>query len=182
MKKQLLSLVLFFILILTTSILSQVGTGGEPYSFSHFINGAIETLVMPAVDVQALLAEDELEKDKGIPFRFGAPIDVSLNLQNSGSWEILPDGSKLWRLKIISTGASTLNLMYDDFWLPEGAVLYLYNKDRKEIIGGFTKLNNKENGKFATGLTRGDEIITIGGFIGKVVAINSDTVVINLNA
>ena len=32
------------------------------------------------------------------------------------------------------------------------------------------------------GLTRGDEIITIGGFIGKVVSINSDTVVINLNA
>lgn len=158
MKKQLLSLVLFFILILTTPILSQVGIGGEPYSFTHSINGFFETKVMPAVDLQALLAEDELEKDKGIPFRFGAPIDVNFNLQNSGSWEILPDGSKLWRLRIISSDASTLNLMYDDFWLPEGAVLYLYNKERKEVIGGFTKSNNKENGKFATGLTRGDEV------------------------
>ena len=41
---------------------------------------------------------------------------------------------------------------------------------------------DKEAKEMRDGLTRGDEIITIGGFIGKVVAINSDTVVINLNA
>lgn len=41
---------------------------------------------------------------------------------------------------------------------------------------------DKEAKEMRDGLTRGDEVITIGGFIGKVVSINADTVVINVNA
>lgn len=41
---------------------------------------------------------------------------------------------------------------------------------------------DKEAKEMRDGLTKGDEVITIGGFIGKVVSINAETVVINVNA
>lgn len=38
---------------------------------------------MPAVDVQALLAEDA-QAGKDVPFRFGYGINANINIENSG--------------------------------------------------------------------------------------------------
>lgn len=140
-------------------LFGQVSEGGTPYSFQRSIVSTTPTIQMPEVDVEAYLLEDEIDaQTKNIPFRFGAPHDVELTIKNSGEWISLPNGDKLWKLRIYSPGAYTLNLLYNDFWLPEGAKLFLYNDDRTDIIGAFTHKNNKEHGEFATGLTRGDAV------------------------
>lgn len=41
---------------------------------------------------------------------------------------------------------------------------------------------DKETKEMHAGLTKGDEVVTIGGFVGKIVSINGDRVVININA
>src|SRR3990172_7929936 len=107
---------------------SQISAGGEPISFSKAERAFLQTVTMPAVDVAAYLAEDQRD-GKDVPYRFGAPIDVHYDLNSSGTWETLADGSKLWRLHIVSEGAYSLNLLYDEFWLPEGGKLFLYNAD-----------------------------------------------------
>lgn len=126
-------------------------------SFTKVARGNVQTITMPTVDVAAYLAED-LKEGKDVPFRFGAPIDVDYDLNNSGTWETLGDGTRLWRLKIISKGAYSLNLLYDQFWLPKGGKLFLYNSDRSSVIGAFTSSNNKEYQEFATAPTKGDEV------------------------
>ncbi len=145
------------ILFLAASAYSQISAGGEPFSFSKSARGGIHTLTMPPIDVAAYLAED-MREGKDVPYRFGAPIDVHYDINNSGTWEILNDGSKLWRLNIISEGAYSLNLLYDEFWLPEGGKLFLYNAERSSVIGAFTSANNKEHRTFATSPTKGDEV------------------------
>jgi len=114
---------------------------------------------MQPVDVAAFLAEDEIEEGEGLPFRFGAPFDVNYSLSNSGQWEDLPESGRVWRLRIVSEGAYSINLIYDDFKLPAGAELFVYSGDLKMVIGAFTEENNKQSGLFATAPVKGDDIV-----------------------
>ena len=117
----------------------------------------IPTERMAEVDVPALLLEDSLEMaHKDVPLRFGFGFDVDYSLNNSGVWDSLPDGSRIWQLRIESPGAYSINLMYDQYDLPEGAELFIYNEDHSMVIGAFTSLNNKQNGMFSTQPVKGD--------------------------
>ncbi len=157
MSRGTLSVSLTCLFLTAASTYSQISTGGKPISFSKSARAMVQSVTMPEVDVSAYLAEDQRD-GKEVPFRFGAPIDVNYDLNNSGTWETLADGSKLWRLNIISQGAFSLNLLYDEFWLPEGGQLFLYNADRSSVIGAFTSANNKENREFSTAPTKGDQV------------------------
>ncbi|MBN2432614.1 MAG: trypsin-like peptidase domain-containing protein [Acidobacteria bacterium] len=133
----------------------QISTGGWPYSFDHDLAADIDTVVMPPVDVAALLAEDALEREMGLPFRFGAPFEVTLGLDNAGTWEALPDGGMLWRLRVECPGAYSINLIYERFHLPDGATFFVYDDAGRTVLGAFTSRNNKAHGQFATAPTAG---------------------------
>ncbi len=144
--------------LLSGSLRAQLSEGGIPYTFTHAMKSAYNEYSAPAINRKALLLEDEEEQAKGVPFRFGLAHPVDLSLHNSGTWEFLSSGEKLWRLKITCPGATTINLVYSDFWLPERGKLFIYNEARTEVIGAFTARNNKDDGFFATGLLRGQSI------------------------
>ena len=148
-----------FFVLLAISASAQISVGGKPASFGKSIPGIIDSRRLPRVDVAAYLAEDMQEAGKDIPYRFGAPIDVSFDMNNSGSWNRLADGSNIWRLEIISEGAYSLNLLYDEFYLPDGGRFFLYNSDQSSILGAFTSANNKSHRKFSTAPTPGDKVI-----------------------
>jgi hypothetical protein len=137
--------------------MAQISAGGTPPSFGMALTAAVPTVQTQAVDVQALLTEDE-QAPKDEPFRFGANIDVAYNLTNSGQWTDLPGGARLWRLRISSSGAYSVNLLYDHFHMPSGGQLFLYNDDHSQVIGAFTDFNNFETGKFATQPLAGDAL------------------------
>ena len=144
------------LLILAGPIAAQVSEGGLPYSFQKSTPPAIHAIEFPPVDVPALLAEDAREAALGLPFRFGYPIERRLDMNTAGTWSPLADGGRLWRLRLVCPGAYSINLVYDEFWLPRGARLFLYNDDESSLLGAFTHRNNKPHGRFATGPTRGD--------------------------
>jgi len=135
---------------------AQISSGGTPVSFTKSLSEAPAVHLTESVDVAALVAEDLSERAKDVPPRFGFPFDVRLDMQNSGTWETLADGSRLWRLRIESPGAFSINLLYDRFWLPDGATFFIHNEDKSHVIGAFTSRNNKDYGSFATGLVKGD--------------------------
>lgn len=110
------------------------------------------------------LEDQELERvNENIPPRFGYPIPVNWNIDNSGSWTTLSNGDKLWTMEISSPNALSINLLYDKFWIPEGASLFLYTKDKEQYIGAFTSINNKGDSTnlrgFATGIIQGNNVI-----------------------
>ena len=143
------------------ALIAQVSEGGMPYTFSSPIADSIPTVRKDSVDVAALLSEDDLERKQGIqvPSRFGYPFEVSLGLDNAGRWTELPNGDRVWRLRIAAPGAYSINLLYDEFWLPEGAKFFIYNENRDMVLGAFTARNNKDHGKFSTGPVKGDTSI-----------------------
>ncbi len=141
------------------SVVAQISAPATPVSFNNSLSANLHTVTTPSVDVAAMLAEDEIEEAEGLPFRFGAPFDVDYSIENSGRWEELSDGGHVWRLKISSPGAFSINLLYSRYHLPPGATLHLYNEDRSMTIGAFTERNNKDHGEFATAPVKGDVTI-----------------------
>ena len=149
---------LIITLFLISNIYSQVSINGTPKSVIWDMNNEITNITLPEVDHDFLQLQDLEEKDKNVPYRFGNPFDVNFNLNNSGTWENIDNG-RLWRLSITSKNAYSINLLYDKFVIPDGAELYVYDKDKSTILGAFTNLNNKSYETFATSPTKGDVTI-----------------------
>ena len=158
MKKYVFLLSVFFLCHLAYS---QISHGGEPYSFeAQGLKSDIDYVIMPEVDVEALMMEDAIdENDPEIPWRFGKDIPVEINLDNSGTWETLENGDRIWRLEITSYGAYSLNLIYKEFYMPSGATFFVYNPQKTHKIGSFTEENHKPNGGFATVPIKGETSI-----------------------
>ena len=150
--------ILMLIILGWPAAFAQISQGGEPVSFQYpQIKKQLPIEVMPAVDVDALKAEDEvIDKIKSIPWRFGQNIPVDLNMQNSGVWETLPNGDRLWRLQIQSAGALSINLTFGEFRIPPRAQMFIYNEDRSDIKGAFTSANHKPHGGLGVDVTRGE--------------------------
>jgi hypothetical protein len=49
--------------------------------------------------------EDLINDSQPGPVRYAYPVNVNYTLENSGVWQELNDGSKIWRLKVKLPGA-----------------------------------------------------------------------------
>ena len=121
----------------------------------------IENREMPRVDVEALLAEDAVRERSGVPApaRFAKDIRVAYTPATSGTWETLNDGSHLWRLRISSPGALSLNLGLERFDLPEGAAFWVHAPDGSWVQGPYTRENRNALGGLWTAIVLGDELV-----------------------
>lgn len=132
--------------------------GGQPYSFQTEagLSANVPTERMPYVDVASLEREDAFNDRWDIgPARFAHGIPVDLGFGNSGLWETLPNGDRIWRLNIQSEGAVSLNLLFSSFYMPKAASLFIYDKDKKNVMGAFGAHNNRPHGQFATAILKG---------------------------
>jgi hypothetical protein len=152
-------LILAAALCAASSANAQISYGGEPLSFSQSLPVATPTTVMPYVDVASLIAEDEENmRTKVGPYRFAATLPADFTLDNSGVWTSFANGDRLWRLRIESPGAYSLNVIFDNFWMPPGASLFVFNDDRSWVMGEFNELNNETHGQFAIQPVVGDAL------------------------
>ena len=139
--------------------MAQVSERMLPYSVHTEANTVLVTYTVPPASLP-LPPPEVLDGETGMPlvrpYQHGVETPVDLGFENAGRWRLLPDGGRLWQLRIVSEGARSLNLVYDDFWMPRGARLFLYNEDRSVVLGAFTQHNNKPHGGFATDLVPGE--------------------------
>ena len=149
----------FFIytIFILNSIGAQISQGGLPRSFELNLRDNVEIKYADKINVEELIIEDE-ESDKDTPFRFGYDIPTKINLLNSGTWEILNNGDKIWRIKIVSENAFSINLIFDYYYLPPESELFVYSENYEMVLGAFTNANNKEYGGMATSPIAGDAI------------------------
>ncbi len=141
---------------------AQMQVGGKPYQLSvehPILLPDLTAYTLPALDMQQVNAEDAAASRNGQLERFSRYHFVNLNTNNSGSWTSLPNGDRIWRLKITCDGAIATHLTYSNFYLPEGSIMYIYNEDFSDIIGGYTSANNKESGVFGTSNVVGESCI-----------------------
>ncbi len=141
---------------------AQISQGGVPLKVPVLKSRGIPEKTMPAVNNLKLRREalTRFQQAKGLkPFRFAHGFDVDISPGTDGIWTPDIGGYDVWQLRIRSAEAYSLNLIFENFHLPAGARLFLYNPDQSHILGAFTSLNNKASGKFAVLPVAGDELV-----------------------
>ncbi|NOS83795.1 MAG: T9SS type A sorting domain-containing protein [Ignavibacteria bacterium] len=160
MIKYFVSNLIILLLLSQFVVFSQNSTGGLPISSLTTLNNDIQIKTMQSFDVEGMLNEDRINMaNVDVPFRYGKVFEVDFDLINSGTWTNLPDGSRVWRLAIKSENAISINLFYKEFYMPKGAMLYLYNEDKSQLLGAFSELNNAQDMYFSTAPTIGETTI-----------------------
>jgi|GEM_PF-1304496 len=126
----------------------------------------VELKRMPAVDATRLRAEDA-RQDRALgqrPIRFATPHAVDLTPNNAGDWDEIAGGNLVWRLRVESKDALSLNFGFSQFHLPEGARLLIYPEGldknaNPEAIRAFTAADNRADGSLWTPIVPGDNAV-----------------------
>ncbi|MEZ4886270.1 MAG: proprotein convertase P-domain-containing protein [Chitinophagales bacterium] len=121
----------------------------------------IERVTLPKVN-NKLLKEKELKEralTKARAIQFAEPIEVSITPQTHGTWENLKNGYAVWKLKVYSPNALSLNLGFHQFFLPKNSRFFIYSPDYKKVLGPFTANDNELHKQLWTPIIEGDEVV-----------------------
>ena len=131
-----------------------------PQSFVHQLlpTEEIEHRFLGTVDVAALL-EDEGLLEGAVPFRVAFAIPLHLGPDDSGTWETLSDGGRVWRLRVSSPGANFMSFKFSAFELSEGAELHFVSVTRNYHDGPYTRRHNRPAGRFGSPMIPGDSAV-----------------------
>lgn len=135
----------------------QARQGDLPYSLAHPAKIGVD---VPVVEVAPLRADErrraaDQQADPGSKRLAVADArQVSIAPENSGRWDTLDDGSKLWRVRVRAEGATDLRLGFARFDLPRGATLHVIG-DRDYYQGPYTRSDGNEAG-FRTPVVPGE--------------------------
>lgn len=144
--------------ISASSIRAQQSIGGLPWGLTPEFKTTMEVIPVQLLNPPNI-AQLKRDDERNPGFRFAAPILTDLNLDNSGGWTEMPNGDRFWTLKLMAPGALSLAVLYDDFYLPSGSRLYMYNSEGTSVLGAYTPRNNSKSGRFLTGFIPGDQAI-----------------------
>lgn len=119
---------------------------------------AVASHTLPAVSNAALRAEHPLPSGIG-PLRFAEALATDITPATHGTWETLDDGAHLWRLRIQSPKALSINLGFTTYRMPAGGELFVYGPGYTSVIGPFTAEDNAPHGELWTPIVLGDEAV-----------------------
>lgn len=115
---------------------------------------------LPAFDLDARLQDDAQNySQKGQIWRFGYEHVYNSDIRTGAIADMLPNGDRVWKKRFKSADALSMNMLFSDFWLAQGATIHLYNDDRNQIIGAYTHKNNNAANQLGTSLLKADHII-----------------------
>ena len=162
-----------FLRSITTTVLcvivAPVIHGSEPSKSSNPpTSSTVETkqvseislLTVGAIDPESLRSLDKaFSPRQPQPTRFALPADVAISAVDGGTWEDLPDGSRLWRLRIHAPNATDLNFGFKRYRLPPGATLHIISEADGFHQGPYTSDHNKDHGELWTAVVPGDRAV-----------------------
>ena len=149
---------LLFVMVIPGLVL---GADAEPASVRWPVRPLAEVArhLAPELDRDVLAREDLDRQEQGLPDRFALPEEVSLTPNGAGTWETLPSGRSLWRLRINSPGVLSLNLGFTRFWLPPGARMLIYPANGGGPVLAFDESDNADHGELWTAVLLTVEVV-----------------------
>ncbi|MFW5657205.1 MAG: T9SS type A sorting domain-containing protein [Bacteroidota bacterium] len=140
------------------------------FLISHNTDGQVSIAGKPADlktdDLKPItfIAPKELKKAEASGSRqlkklvFAHVHQTNISPEKHGKWTHV-DGMSIWRVKLASPRAYSLNLSFSQFRLVPGVKVFLYNPERSHVLGAYSYHNNKTNKMLATSPVTGDEVI-----------------------
>ena len=139
-------------------LFAQIAEPGNPIKIEGMKSASlVPVFAMPKFEHQKAIDYDKANSiDKSFVFAF--PYAVNIDVKKDGALIKVADHT-IWRLKVTSAGAYSVNLIFNRFKLPSGARLFVMSPDQEQILGAFTARNNKPGGALAIFPVSGDEIL-----------------------
>lgn len=152
---------IFLALLTALSAQAQISEAGLPPSFapeneSLFAAKTMPVAVLPALNVAKARQEDAAEPGQN---RFAAPILTDISPEKNGAWTDLPNGDRVWRCAVRSSGALGLVLLFDRFQIPAGGQFFAFTPDQKKVLGAYTAKSCIPSGKFTIGIVPGETAV-----------------------
>ncbi len=119
----------------------------------------VERIELPQQDNDQLLEEEMERRGPGIAPRFAVTFPVNITPDTHGSWDYTESGKAVWRLKIYSKDAKSLNFGFTKYFMPAGGMLVIYSTDLRTIHGPFTPADNEEHEELWTPVFPDEEIV-----------------------
>lgn len=119
----------------------------------------VATIELAPFDLDALLKEDVERREQGLPPRFALPNEHRTTPQDSGTWENLDANTLLWRLRVRSPGALSLNLGFGQYRMPDGGSMHVYSADRTHVVRPFTHEDNEPHGELWTPVVQTNDLV-----------------------
>ncbi len=122
----------------------------------------VQTLQLKPLDMARLANEDLDDEARGLAPRFALPVKVDVVPGREGDWEPLSDGRVVWRYRVQSSDASSLNFAFVPFELPPSAALWIHSPDLNQRVGPYTAdFNNAARQLWTPVLLGHDAIIEV---------------------
>ena len=89
----------------------------------------------------------------------GIEIDMPIDVLDAGIITIINDTLEVRAIEIESKNALFISLIFNEFSIPKGDEMYVYNRQKTVLMGPFTFRNNPQKMIYATDIIEGDHII-----------------------
>ena len=123
----------------------------KPIGFSNALAlSPLERYIVESPDWNELIAhQDDMDRLYGRTIQ-GRIIAFDITAEEYGVWDILPDGTQVWRLQLHSDYAMSISAYFSKFFVPDGSSLFIYNNDRTYFEGPIGAEENNEHGRYVT--------------------------------
>jgi lysyl endopeptidase len=159
MRQFLKGLLLIFAVLLPGLVSSQLSRGGRPLEVSPQ-GSTYQWIYLDDARVDESRLQGEEDAFRGLKNqRIAREIPVSFDPERDGTWESLPDGTRIWRLGIRGKDARALGVVFNRYFLEEGARLFLYDPMKKIVLGAYTVDNNKSTAILPVSYLPGEELV-----------------------
>ncbi len=152
-------LILAGFLFCFTTIHGQLTRPGNPLPLNYPGLHNLSLFEFEVPEQEKKQAVRTMEDPRLKPARSGTMIETDYNPRNSGTWDTLSDGMKIWRLAFKVRDARLVNLILKPYQVEPGVKIFIYDSLQQNVLGAFTDLNNKPNRVLATGFIPGDMLV-----------------------
>jgi hypothetical protein len=144
MKKLLLSVAMVASLInLTNTLNAQIATGGIPLSISNGLTSIVpttKTYQNPIANEEAINEVRHLGTLDNKVY-VAKTVATDIKFPESGVFHYLDNGQIVWKSQIEIPYAPAIGLYFNNFDLPEGVNMYIYNANASQMLGAYTMQN-----------------------------------------
>lgn len=145
--------------LLFTLVPASAQYPGKGIAPAHTPLSEVERVALPPMDNEALLEAELQSREPGRPPRFASPAEVDITPRDYGNWEELADGTAVWRLRITSPGAHSLNFGFLEYYMPPAGRFLIYDPAQSRVAGPFTASDNEAHQQLWTPILEGDEAV-----------------------
>lgn len=106
------------------------------------------------------IQQEDLERDRnGMYYRIGVHQFTNITPASAGLWTTLPNGDRMWQLKVKSAGAEALSFLFATFKLYDDASFWVQDLEGKQLYRKLTAKDVQDHFQQHVELCFGDEMV-----------------------